>query len=384
MRQTIQLLLLVAFLLMACQVSAEVVDDTEDDVFHIDLFVVEETPESGETQAPSETLAISPVASPAPVQTPALPTATYRPSDNPQSEVGEDELLLSFVGDCSIGDTIKVIKRKNTMTGMIAENGPEWLFSTVSDIFHADDFTFANLESVLTDRMAPLYPAKVYNFLGPSSHREVIAASGIDGINTVNNHCTDFKYDGYKDTLANLEAIDVVHFGTLNPFRDTNSFKDLGRIEIKGVKIGITGYSYPDDKVFPCIEEDIRLLREEGCQIVIVSLHWGTEKKTVPDKKQFPYAKKVLDAGADVLWVHHPHVIQPVYFYDGKPIFFSTGNFVFSQIQAMDDSSGIFQLKWDIHTDGTVTLKQFEMIPTMVRHNREYRPLLLEDTKDKQ
>ena len=106
MRQTIQLLLLVAFLLMACQVSAEVVDDTEDDVFHIDLFVVEETPESGETQAPSETLAISPVASPAPVQTHALPTATYSPSDKPQSQVDDNELLLSFVGDCAIGDSI--------------------------------------------------------------------------------------------------------------------------------------------------------------------------------------------------------------------------------------------------------------------------------------
>ena len=333
------------------------------------------TPKTKYTATPEPTAASKVTATPL-----AEPEATYYVYENPETQTDAQTLTLSFVGDCSIGDTVKAVKKKNSMTGMIADNGDEWLFSTVSDIFHADDFTFANLESVLTDNMAPLYPLKTYNLVGPSSHREVLRVSGIDGLNTVNNHCIDFKYSGYEDTLANLEAVGLIHFGTLNPARTTNRYVHLGRIEIKGVRIGVTGYAYPvNDNTIEYIRSDIAKLREEGCQIVIVSLHWGTEEQSTPNKGQFPFAKKILDAGADMIWGHHPHVLQPVYFCDGKPIFFSTGNFVFGTIKSLDPASGIFQLSWDIHEDGTVSLASFHMIPTEMRHNKEYRPLLLED-----
>ncbi len=337
----------------------------------------EKTQESSETEQEIESV---PLSVQKPVREPAEP---YKVVDSAASETGEDELLLSFLGDCCIGDNVKSLKRKNSMTGAIAENGMEWLFSTVSDTLQADDFTFANLECVLSDSTSPLYPLKVYNFVAPSANREVLRSSGIDGINTVNNHCIDFKYSGYKDTLANLEALDIVHFGTLNPTRATNRFVHLGRIEIKGIRIGITGFSYPDNNALELIRQDIQTLREEGCQIVIVSLHWGTEEKGVPNKGQFPFAQKVLDAGADVIWGHHPHVLQPVYFYHGKPIFFSTGNFVFGTIQNLDPASGIFQLSWKILEDGSVRLSSFNMIPVLCRHDdQEYRPEVLENPAD--
>ena len=307
----------------------------------------------------------------------------YTVIENPDSASDERTLTFSFLGDCSIGDTVKSVKRKNSMTGTLKEHSSDWLFSTVSDILHADDFTFANLECVLTDNMSPLYPLKTFNLVGPSSHREILAESGIDGINTVNNHCIDFKYAGYEDTMANLEAVGIVHFGTLNPARSSNRYINLGRVEIKGVRIGITGYSYPlTEDVLDFIRQDIALLRSEGCQIVVVSLHWGTEEKKVPNKGQFPYAAKILDAGADVIWGHHPHVLQPVYFYKGKPIFFSTGNFVFGSISNLDPSTGIFQLTWDIEEDGNVSLASFNMIPAEIRHNKEFRPLLLTNRTD--
>ena len=232
--------------------------------------------------------------------------------------------------------------------------------------------------------MNPLYPLKAFNLVGPSSHREILAESGIDAVNTVNNHCIDFKYSGYEDTLSNLEAAGILHFGTLNPARESNRYLKLGRVEIKGVRIGMTGYAYPlTDNVLEFIKQDIQTLRSEGCQIVIVSLHWGTEEKKVPNKGQFPYAKKILDAGADMIWGHHPHVLQPVYFYDGKPIMFSTGNFVFGSIKALNPSTGIFQLSWDIHDDGSVSLASFHMVPAQIRHSKqEYRPLLLTDAAE--
>ena len=75
-------------------------------------------------------------------------------------------------------------------------------------------------------------------------------------------------------------------------------------------------------------------------------------------------------------------MLQPVYFYQGKPIFFSTGNFVFGSISNLDPSTGIFQLTWDIQENGEAVLSSFNMIPAEIRHKKEYRPLLLTDDAD--
>ena len=381
--------LICTFLMFCTAAAAELVSDDETDVLQISIdpiVVMPEPDESAEERFETENrFAVEQRNNREEIQPEALePAEPYLKYANPESTSGAQTLTFSFVGDCSIGDNLKSVKRKNSMTGTLAGHPADWLFSTVSDIFHADDFTFANLECVLTDTMSPLYPLKAFNLVGPALHRDILAVSGINAVNTVNNHCIDFKYSGYEDTLANLEAVGVSHFGVLNPARQSNRYIKLGRFEIKGVRVGVTGYAYPlTDEVFEYIKDDIQLLRSEGCKIVIVSLHWGTEEKKVPNKGQFPYAKQILDAGADLIWGHHPHVLQPVYFYDGKPIIFSTGNFVFGSIKALDPATGIFQFSWDIHDDGTVSLASFHMIPAELRHSKsEYRPLLLTDTTE--
>ena len=381
------LLILLAGLVLSSCAAAELVTEDDDSLIFLSIDALsdpaldsEEETDDEEADDPSFSMEMNDDTDTVYETVSDEPYSTYL---NPQSTSDDHTLTFSFLGDCSIGDTIKSVKRKNSMTGTLAEHSPDWLFSTVSEILHADDFTFANLECVLTDNMSPLYPLKTFNLVGPSKHRDILAESGIDGINTVNNHCIDFKYSGYEDTLSNLEAVGIMHFGTLNPARSSNRYIQLGRVEIKGVRIGITGYAYPlTDEVLEFIRQDIQQLRAEGCQIVIVSLHWGTEEKKVPNKGQFPYAKKVIDAGADVIWGHHPHVLQPVYIYQGKPIFFSTGNFVFGSISNLDPSTGIFQLTWDIQENGEAVLSSFNMIPAEIRHKKEYRPLLLTDNAD--
>ena len=314
---------------------------------------------------------------------PELSPDGYLISSNPESTVPDNKITLSFVGDCSLGDTLSSRKNKSSLTSCIRANGDDWLFETVSDIFHSDDYTFANLEVVLTDQAEPLYPLKSFNLIGRPEFARVLKAGGVDGVNTVNNHSIDFKYKGYEDTLASLDEAGVMHFGSLNPTRTKNSYVTLGRLEIKGIRIGLIGFTYPTNANQELIARDIQTLRSEGCQIVIVSLHWGREERKTPNASQFPFAVQILEAGADMVWGHHTHVLQPVYFYHGKPIFFSTGNFVFGSIKSLDPASGIFQLTWDIHEDGSVALNQFQMIPTKIRHSKqEYRPLVLKKAAD--
>ena len=294
-----------------------------------------------------------------------------------------ETITISFVGDCSIGDSLKQRGLSSSLTSQVKEHGFDWLFETVRPYFEADDLTVANLEVVLSDYNEPKYPLKTYNLIAPSEHREILSCSGIDAVNTVNNHCVDFNYKGYRDTLQNLEEAGILHFGSLNATRDTNRFVDHVIHEIKGVTFGFMGYSYPSNSDLKLIQGEIQELRDAGCDIVVVSLHWGKETKPNPQANQFNYAQKVLDAGADMIWGHHPHVLQPVYFYNGKPVLFSTGNFVFGTISKLDPATGIFQLTWEKTGDGA-RLASLSMIPCQTQRGGEYQPIVLEDADDKE
>jgi poly-gamma-glutamate synthesis protein (capsule biosynthesis protein) len=121
-----------------------------------------------------------------------------------------------------------------------------------------------------------------------------------------------------------------------------------------------------------------KLREEENCDIIIVSLHWGREEQMTPDPWQIPYAKQVLDAGADMIWGHHPHVIQPIQFYQGKPILYSTGNFIFGTMSSVDPSTGIFQVTWKKTAEG-VSMKQLQVIPCETQLNPVFQPFELTD-----
>ena len=144
----------------------------------------------------------------------------------------------------------------------------------------------------------------------------------------------------------------------------------------------MVGLSYPDEKRdYKKLEARIQKLRDEmGCQLVVCSLHWGRE-----DHPQYLYnwqmslARKLIDAGADVIWGHHPHVLHPVMFYKGKPIMFSTGNFIFGTIgQMKTDDTGIFQLHYDVSGE-TPVLTEMSVVPCKTGKRGDYRPYELTD-----
>ena len=290
----------------------------------------------------------------------------------------ENTITLSFIGDCSLGDAVQYRNASSAFTKAIDENGVDWPFSTLVEYFTADDCTFANLEVVLTER-ANQKANKTYPLIGKPEFVQCLVEGGIDAVNTVNNHCMDFGASGYDDTIAALDEAGITHFGSTNwgkhPEWDTLAVK-----EVNGCKIGMIGFTYPQNADLQNIADRIQILRDQGCQLVIVSLHWGKEKHLEPNSGQYTYAQKVIDSGADVVWGHHPHVLQPVYFYNGKPIFFSTGNVVFGTIASLDPYTGIFQLTYDLDDEGNPTLRCFSTVALRFRHGGgEFRPLVLED-----
>ena len=90
--------------------------------------------------------------------------------------------------------------------------------------------------------------------------------------------------------------------------------------------------------------EALAALRAQGCQIVIVSYHWGEEKDYVPNERQVPLGRATIDAGADLVIGHHSHRINPIEVYKGKYICYSLGNFSFAGNTRPDDmDTFIFQ-----------------------------------------
>jgi hypothetical protein len=96
----------------------------------------------------------------------------------------------------------------------------------------------------------------------------------------------------------------------------------------------------------PLIQRDIRNAREEEqADFVVVNFHWGTEKARHPDAEQQAFAHSVIDAGADAIIGHHPHVLQGIELYKNKVIVYSLGNLVFGGNSRHSYDTGLFEIR---------------------------------------
>ncbi len=287
-----------------------------------------------------------------------------------------EAITLSFIGDCSLGDSIQYRDYETCFHSTIREKGFDWPFSLVRDVLEADDLTVANLEVVLTN-YTRTRDNKTHNLIGHPSHTQIILESGIDIVNTANNHAWDFRAEGYHEALSILDEAGIPHFGSL--YTGTKDGSDVYPVvDVKGVKVGFVGFSYPQEYDKKRIEIRIKNLREAGAQIVVVSLHWGREEHNQPESGQTSFARFCIDSGADVVYGHHAHILQSVQFYKGKPIFYSTGNFTFGTMSAVDPDTGIFQLTYHV-VDGQPQLSRFSVVPCRTQGTGDYRPYILTD-----
>ena len=288
--------------------------------------------------------------------------------------------VISLAEDCSIGDTLRGIGVASSYHSVISREGYDWPFSKVIQYLSEDDLTVANLEVVLTDRKN--HQDKMHPLRGLPEHVNVLLAGSIEVVNTVNNHCYDFYREGYVDTLAALDEAGVSRFGSIY-YTKKNGFDDLLVRDVNGIRFGFVGICYPQSTdINPMISRIRQLKEEDHCDVVVVSLHWGREEHMKPESTQAALPKTLIDNGADVIYGHHPHVLQPVMFYKGKPVFFSTGNFTFGSMSNVDPHTGIFRLFYRKTGEKTV-LEKVQVIPCHTSGNNDYRPYELTEEADR-
>lgn len=295
--------------------------------------------------------------------------------DKEQSKVKETPLketsiTISAAGDFTLGrdETYPYI---GSLPDEAKKNGLRYFVNKFDHIFEKDDFTTVNLEGPLTN--ATEKAVKKFRFKGDSAYAKILTLGGIEAVNLANNHSFDYLQKGFDDTIATLKQNKVGFFGYDQTYLTT----------VKGVKIGVLGYEGWNDtlETREIVEENIKKLREQGAQIVLVHFHWGDERHYVPNESQQSLAHFTIDSGADLILGHHPHVLQGIEEYKGKFIVYSLGNFMFGgNKNPADKDTLVFQQTFHLKGNQLTDKKQIKVVPfsiSSVPNRNNYQPLLL-------
>lgn len=214
------------------------------------------------------------------------------------------------------------------------------LSADLLDMMNSSDITMINLEFPFSTRGVQM-ENKQYTFKADPSRGPILKEMGVDIVSLANNHTLDFGTEALLDTITTLRENNILSVGAGEDFETA---KKPSVITIKGRSIAILGAS----RVIPVTDwnatkyspgvfttydptlliEEIKLAKQSN-DLVIVYVHWGIEKEEYPEEYQRTMAKQYIDAGADLVLGSHPHVLQGIEFYNGKPIVYSLGNFVF-------------------------------------------------------
>ena len=286
-------------------------------------------------------------------------------------------IILAAAGD--------VMLDRGVATAML-KHGESWPFSAVSDILKAADIAFVNLETSVSDRGRRM-PGKGIWFRTKPERLGLLKSAGIDIVSVANNHIMDYDEISLLDTMSHLDDTGIAYVGAGT---DLTSARMGKVITSGGVKVGFLAYSDFHDifwsffytRAFAAgenrpgmapaliwmMQEDISRMKR-AADFVVVSVHWGQEYMRMPEKAQIDRAHAAIEAGADIVLGHHPHVLQPFEAYKGGLIFYSFGNFVFDQDFGNTTESMIARIKLSLGE-----LPEAEIIPLRIT---DARPALM-------
>lgn len=302
-------------------------------------------------------------AAPAPT---AKPVATPVPTPTPTPE--PEYFTLSFIGDNTLSSSNINSSFTSTLNGDM-----KYPYSNTLKYFENDDMTFANLECTFSDKT--LYSNEMFAFKSPSSYAEILVNGSVEFVTLANNHINDFGSQGYSDTCEALDKYEINHCG--------NDETAIYETE-SGLKIGI--YCADNKASAANVTAGIEKLKEEGAEYIVCAMHWGTEGTYHPTDSQVTLAHAAIDAGANIVYGSHPHVLQPVEEYNGGTIFYSLGNWSFGgNTNPKDSDTAIVQVTVKRDFDGTITTDAIDYIPCSMSSNsgyNDFRPTPYEEDSD--
>ncbi len=239
------------------------------------------------------------------------------------SQKKENTVVFSFTGDCTFA-YFNELDRKGGFVSLYENSGSvTYPFDNVRGVFAADHMTAVNFEGTLTDSRD--FADKQFYFRGKKEYAKILSHSFVEAANLANNHTLDYLQKGFEDTVMALEEEKIGLFWASEPcVRSLRT--ESGTISV--VMLSTSSIDIKNNEKFDVLKKQIERYKAPQT-IVIVNLHWGTERAVKPSDWQIKTAHELVDAGADLIVGHHPHVLQGIEKYKGVYIAYSLGNFAF-------------------------------------------------------
>jgi len=221
---------------------------------------------------------------------------------------------------------------------LIEQNSIYYPFQKISHFLRGIDIVFGNLEGPVVNN-PPEFPANSLKF---AFNPEVIKGASWSNFNLfslANNHTPDMGKEGLEETKKWLKKYGIAFVG--NPLSVSSD-----NLNSSFFRDNITFLAF--NKIFPFIDKEEEMIKAiktvkslNPDNFLIVSMHWGEEYKLINSPAQQRLAHKIIEAGADLIIGHHPHLVQNIEKYQGKLIFYSLGNFIFDQYFSPDTQQGL-------------------------------------------
>jgi poly-gamma-glutamate capsule biosynthesis protein CapA/YwtB (metallophosphatase superfamily) len=246
------------------------------------------------------------------------------------------------------------------------------LFKNVNEKLFEASLVIGNLESPLTGKKQPA--AK-----GPRPEENKVAAglrdAGFSVLSLANNHVMDLKAEGLLETIAGLKQAGLKYAGagadiaeaSLPAEAEANGLKVLvisaSDVVPAGSEAAADRPGIRSMKDAAQLVEQVKKVRAANARaLIVMSLHWGVEAAYTPTGRQKDIAHNLIDAGADLIFGHHPHRLQGVELYKGKPVFYSLGNFQFD-CKSPGNESVIAKV---VYRDGKFDPASISLIPVFI------------------
>ena len=254
------------------------------------------------------------------------------------------EAKIAFVGDVMLARGVRSVIEN------YGRGDFRFPFLKIGGNLQNYDLLFGNLEGAISDQGENLGSA--YSFRMEPKAIDGLKYAGFNVLSVANNHIGDWGADAMKDTFKRLSEAGIFYVG--GGFDKEEPYEPR-IIEVNGMKIAFLGFSQfgknylesggINKSGIAVIDEEkigtaVKKARAEA-DIVVVSFHWGEEYQAEPNEYQKRIGHLAIDAGADLVIGHHPHVIQPIEKYKDSYIAYSLGNFVFDQNFSEETTKGL-------------------------------------------
>ncbi|MGE6379623.1 CapA family protein [Peribacillus muralis] len=306
---------------------------------------------------------------------------------------------MTMVGDVMMGRYVEEVTEKH---------GYDYLFRYMKPYFADSDYVSGNYEHpALKDDASSYKEADTAIRLNSNkSGVKAVKDAGFSVMTLANNHMMDFEEQGLLDTIDEFKRTDMNYVGAGKNTAEAKASIDYA--DVNGVRVATLGFTdvygkdaVPTDTQAGILNSNPDLLfemigkakdaKQGNADLVVVNMHWGQEYSTSATLRQKDLAKAVIDAGADIIIGHHPHVLQSFDVYKDGIIFYSLGNFIFDQGWTRTKDSAMVQ--YHLTEDGKASI---DVVPLQIEEatprpatskadqSRVYRQLTKETGKNVQ